>query len=367
MENIKLSRRNAFRAKIVRNIANPEMMLQFNYYGTVSKNNGSTYHSVGELESAEIVITPNLHEWEVVEFKFEALLDEFWDAACHAFSWNSFSPEEHGESTIVSYEKELREDIVNMPEHQKERYTSNYKTHFGIWLSAHGNCASSFVTGRAKFNNRRNDKANDRESRVLNEFITWRERALSAIAKSIEDSKPEEQKQNEAWAAHKRDILDSAAAIIAINQGEKGSLKSLFVSSIFSKTGTFANHGNVYIVEKSLELIRELNSKYKKPVITERHKFFKLFEVAQACAKREEDNATREDKEVAFEGGKVVWNYSEDRLQVLFDEKPDEAMRNRLKGEGALKWSPRNMAWQRKLTRNAECAIQRLLDLKDVS
>ena len=60
-----------------------------------------------------------------------------------------------------------------------------------------------------------------------------------------------------------------------------------------------------------------------------------------------------------FEGGSVIANTEANRLQILFDEKPDEATRATLKQNG-FRWSPRNEAWQRQLTPNAESAARRL-------
>lgn len=60
-----------------------------------------------------------------------------------------------------------------------------------------------------------------------------------------------------------------------------------------------------------------------------------------------------------FDGGSVVANAEENRLQILFDEKPDEETRAMLKQNG-FRWSPRNSAWQRQLTPNAESAARRL-------
>lgn len=60
-----------------------------------------------------------------------------------------------------------------------------------------------------------------------------------------------------------------------------------------------------------------------------------------------------------FDGGSVVANTEENRLQILFDEKPDEETRAMLKQNG-FRWSPRNSAWQRQLTPNAESAARRL-------
>ena len=51
-----------------------------------------------------------------------------------------------------------------------------------------------------------------------------------------------------------------------------------------------------------------------------------------------------------------------DRLQILFDEKPDEETRAALKSNG-FRWSPRYNAWQRQLTQNAESAARRALNL----
>lgn len=48
-------------------------------------------------------------------------------------------------------------------------------------------------------------------------------------------------------------------------------------------------------------------------------------------------------------GVQIVKNYDLDRVQILFDGKPDAEIIKALKG-AAWNWSPRNSAWQRKLT-----------------
>lgn len=60
-----------------------------------------------------------------------------------------------------------------------------------------------------------------------------------------------------------------------------------------------------------------------------------------------------------FEGGEVVANYDIDRLQVLFDEKPNSDARADLKSNG-FRWAPSEGAWQRQLTRNALAAVRGL-------
>lgn len=60
-----------------------------------------------------------------------------------------------------------------------------------------------------------------------------------------------------------------------------------------------------------------------------------------------------------FDGGRVVVNTAENRLQIIFDGKPDADIRTELKGEG-FRWAPSQGAWQRQLTDNAMRAARRL-------
>lgn len=53
----------------------------------------------------------------------------------------------------------------------------------------------------------------------------------------------------------------------------------------------------------------------------------------------------QETKEVEINGVKIVDNVEDNRLQLFFDGKPDEATRTELKRNG-FRWSPSNMAWQ---------------------
>ncbi len=68
----------------------------------------------------------------------------------------------------------------------------------------------------------------------------------------------------------------------------------------------------------------------------------------------QKDGASNNEK---FDGGEIVRNIKLDRLQIIFDDKPDEETRNALKRNG-FRWSPSNKAWQRQLTENAERALR---------
>ena len=169
-----------------------------------------------------------------------------------------------------------------------------------------------------------------------------------------EAAKPEEQKQEEAWNRLKRDIASSAQTIHDIDTGKaRGYSRALFVSSILNKVSTYAGKGEVEIVQKAVDFI------------TKRNRFFQLPEMARQARLKLQEIRERENRELKFEGGTLVWNYEADRLQILFDSIPDDQKRKELKSYG-FKWSPKYKAWQRQLTQNAVYAVKRVLNLQNL-
>ena len=226
--------------------------------------------------------------------------------------------------------------------------------------------ASAFVTGRSGFNYRRNEKANNAYRNKYEAFRQWRERALKVVERYRESLKTDDQRADELWRKVEADIDSTAETIHNLDTGkERGYSRALFVSNLFGRIATHAKNGNVEIVDRAVARIREWNAKCQKPIITERHSLFKLPDVARSVRLKTEETAGRENKEVAFEGGKVVWNYEADRLQILFDAVPSEEVRSKLKMR-AFKWSPRFLAWQRQLTDNAVYAARMVLGLNNL-
>jgi hypothetical protein len=65
-----------------------------------------------------------------------------------------------------------------------------------------------------------------------------------------------------------------------------------------------------------------------------------------------EKKATADYSGWSFDGGTVEFDKEDNRIRLLYDGKPDEAERAKLKGHG-FRWSPKNSAWQRQITNNA--------------
>lgn len=348
-EQVLLSKKNCHRAFKVVSVANPEQgEWLFNWRGKKLSDNlmrCDYAHTAVRISDNEAVVIndKDLGLWSVVEWKYEVNLEEFWKCACDAFYATSFSPEERGSYHIRMYEEELNDDIKTMPEEERERYIAKYKEWVQKLFNKHSRIMSAMITGPARFPSRRNGKMNNYYDNAVNEFRAWREKALKSIARRIEEAKPEDQKAEEEWMRVKR-MID----------------EHFLPTNLYNKLETIARNGKVDLMNKAIEYVRSLNESRVKPIFTNRHKFWKLAELANQSISKQAEKENQKDVEILFDGGRVIKNYSEDRVQIVFDTKPRPDVISNLKHNG-FRWSPRFFAWQRQLTDNAFYAVTRVI------
>lgn len=374
METTILSKKNCHRAATVKQANNPDApVLDFKFREhEVSRNffGSQRAHLAGNTVIDDT--DAEMGKWEVVSWKYDENFEDMWNLAVRAFDGTSHSPEERARYYIHSYEDTLQNDLKQIPVEEQERYIAKFREWVRTLFERHSRILSPMITGPARFPTAKNNKANNAYDNAVNEFETWRKRAMKSISRRIEESKPEEQKQSEEWLRLRMEIVSVASTLKDIDTGvNRYSIRSLFVSSLYGKLERIANNGKADLIQKATEYIKELNETLPKPIFTARHKFWKLSEVVQASIKKEIEIRGKNDAEMAFDGGKVVKNYSEDRLQILYDEKPDQETISKLKHNG-FRWSPRFKAWQRQLTSNSFYACARVIpvtveQLKDMN
>jgi hypothetical protein len=270
-------------------------------------------------------------------------IKNLYEQAYRAYSNISFDPEKRAERIVIEQENELTNDLATMPEQEQETYIKCYTSHLFNWLNAMSRCYSVMITGGANFNNRRHDAANNAEHARLTEFIEWREKALKAIAKRIENAKPADQKTSERWEKLKKELTKK--------------IEWHSVPNCSSMIERLAWNGEVELVSNCLELIKELQSTGIK-FITPKHKIWSFLDVAIKAREAKEVHKTN--TEIEVNGIKIVTNYEADRIQLFFNGKPEPSVISKLK-HAAFKWSPTNGCWQRQLTNNAIYATKRLL------
>lgn len=356
---------NAHRATLVRRKDEPGTVYEFDWRGKRINENflHSDFRHILRHEGQDIELDDRckaMEQYEVVSFAYEENFADLWNLAVRAFEGTSFSPEERAALYIRDYERALQEDLQQLPEADKADYVDKFRARVSDLFARHARILSPMITGPARFPSSRNAKANNSYDSAVEEFEAWRKKYARRVAQRVEDAKPTDQKESEEWARVKSDINHTAATVSAIDKGTYCGIRSLFVSGLYGRLSTLANAGKTALIKKSLDYIREINPGLPKPIFTDRHKVWKLGEVATASIQAEAERKEATSADLPFEGGHVLKNYAEERLQILFDEKPEADTIRKLKANG-FRWSPRFMAWQRQLTDNAYYAAARVL------
>ncbi len=297
-----------------------------------------------------------------------------FDLARRAYSNTSHSPDDRARADQAAYADDVNGLHAALAPHaateaqkallagEVARYKENYLRLYSAYLHAHSRCASPMITGPANFPVRRQQKRSQAADSRRDELLAWREKARAAVEREVMESRPAEVVEDERWRALSRDIRGSLAEIAAIDEQGSPYTRASFVNSIAGKVERLARAGEVSLVEKAIDLIREYNDAHAKPAISARHGFWALAETARAA--KAHDDALDEEPGTVVEGQgiRIVANRAADRVRIVFDAKPDEAMRAKLKGEGR-RWSPSEEAWQRKMTNAAIYSAKKLTGL----
>ena len=122
---ITLTRKNAYRVKKIREQGTDDEAVLFHFRKRCT-GMGSYVHTI-EAADGETELHPSEFEkWEAVEFLYPGYLEDLLDAAYNAYRWSSFEPEARAETDIMQYEKQLVEDLKQIPEKKQNEYVSVY-------------------------------------------------------------------------------------------------------------------------------------------------------------------------------------------------------------------------------------------------
>ena len=308
-------------------------------------------------------------------FRVTASIDDL-DArlATQAFSNTSHVPEKRGEQYRRDYVETFErvrdrlEPLAKTPEQQAalavelERFRKGLIDKYRAFFSAHSSVASPMVTGPARFPVERNAKrmrSADARRAEITELAT---KAEASIRRNLFPSEASSISSDRADAP---DLLRKQ-----IEEAEKLHEAMLATNKIVRESGL--------TLEQKREKIRALGmddqavSRALKPDYMGRVGFPDYaLQNNRANIKRMRDRVSsiestraRDMRESTFDGGKIVENKDANRVQILFDGKPDEATRNKLKARG-FRWSPSEGAWQRQLNEGAWRVANELMGAKE--
>jgi len=316
-----------------------------------------------------------------MEITFETLENDIpYETAERAYYFISFEPEKRARNCRDSYRATMHDLAHYIKEHAKDekqeaiaqgvfdKLRNKYKNTVLAMLASKSRCASSAVVGGGNFNvaraEKRNDIAHRREGEVyaladnlkkmalkrLNSVYTAQEKQSSDIENMrnrLASAKEQQENMKEANKAHRAFLKDQ--------KGEKA--KQLIEALPVGLQDIVRTYKPAYSWEPHPFAPFQLQN--NNASIKRMEKRLKMLETKQ--------NAAQEHGEIEqnYNGLKVVRNFTEDRLQLIFEGKPDEDVRALLKSNG-FRWSRKFSAWQRKLTNNATYSLKHYVMSQDV-
>lgn len=238
-----------------------------------------------------------------------------------------------------------------------------YARRLAEWQNAYNrneaSCPSVFIAGASNFPVHKKEKQNAREDKLWSEYD-----AIKAILDKIKSV-----------GSGAVDLADPHAREILTDDLTKYQNRLEYMKSINAYYRTHHTHKGYPDMSDEIAAERDtlmqeaqkscpwITSPYPDYELTStRSKIKRLQERLDELDKRAAQSAEGGAENTEFSGGEIVRNLEQDRLQIIFDDKPDEEMRSKLKSNG-FRWSPRNQAWQRQLTDNAEHAARHVLGI----
>ena len=263
----------------------------------------------------------------------------------------SMDPERMGKHICIECSEELDEFLAQIPEELQAEYEAKYLNKWREWLAALSRCYSVLVTGPARFNSRRHEKMNDYERAARQRLRYWSEKVVKRINRqqrltgwqeverlqskldTLTELHERMKAANKIVRSKKMSEEEQIDGLVALGLNEKQAVEILKPTERWQSVGfpTYQLQNNLAKIKATQEAI-------------ERHKAM----------------AEAEDKEIKFNGGRVVVCNSDERMRFYFDEIPSVEVRNLMK-RNAFKWSPKNGAWQRQLTANCKFDTKRIL------
>lgn len=278
-------------------------------------------------------------------------VSELEQVAVNACRLISMDPERMGHHICIECSEDLNEFLAQIPEELQAEYEAKYLQKWREWLGALSRCYSVLVTGPARFNSRRHERMNDYERAAKQRLKDWSEKVVKRINR---------QERLTGWAEIER--LQEKVDTLQCLQDTMKAANKVCRSTKLSEVEKVDDLVALGIKEKdAVTLLHPTQSWQSVGFATyQLQNNLAKIKATQAAIERHKAMAEAEDKEITFNGGRVVVCNSDERMRFYFDAIPSVEVRNLMK-RNAFKWSPKNGAWQRQLTANCKFDTKRIL------
>ena len=267
---------------------------------------------------------------------------------------------------MAKHPENLNEEALQLIEYYKDKYSKKLAFAINKSNSIEAMMPSIMISGGGNFNFRKKEKQNRARENFWNEYgnlfnednyyynkirniilnkVIYSDDAMviEKLEAKIDNLKELQSKMKEVNAYYKKnktlkgcELLTEDEAIKIMNNIQYHS----WYPVPFAPFELTNNNQNIHRLEDRLESLKKLKQR----------------------ASEENEN-----KYIQVDGLQVVEDATDMRIRLIFNEIPNEKVRELIKHWG-FKWSPKNSAWQRQLTRNGIYATNKVLEqLKEMN
>lgn len=288
-------------------------------------------------------------------------------------AWDNVHMSDYREGSATAEYRAAVDEVAEMVERQKSKVSrfyyekldhllDCYARRLADWTNAYNNNTakypSQFICGAGNFNMKKHNAQMAREDTLVREY-----QEIEAIKDKIKSI-----------GTGAVDLADPDARAILTDQLDRAQTeldRAKKINAYFRKHQTFTGCPE-YSPSAAESMNRQFEELHKRaPYIDKPYPDYelaslrgKIKRITARLAELDKRQAAADNPadDTELDGVRIVRNTELDRLQILFEDIPDEDTRARLKSNG-FRWSPSNKAWQRQLTDNAERAAREVLAL----
>lgn len=296
----------------------------------------------------------------------KSLVDENLARQSHAGT--SFDPEVRAEQEIerfVAIVRGVYDDLKRYADSdvqksalqdEMERFQAGFAKKWNDLLASHSRIISPMITGPANFPVQSNQRKMRSYENKAGELTQWRKTSVNSIKRKLKEMGVEAE-GGEIQSI--RNKIESAQKLQTIMTDANKIVRKKNID----------DDGKVRLVVEKTGMSEGEAKKLLTPDFANRLGFapFQLGN-NNANIRRLKDRIVELERrdamstaDIQFTGGKIVNNTELDRVQIVFDGKPGPDMIKKLKGSG-WRWSPRNLAWQRKKTLAAQNSAKQMTE-----
>ena len=290
------------------------------------------------------------------------------ELAMRAHHGTSFSPEKRGQWIIKEFGDHvgrIREDLMKRAKTEEDidfingemsLLSSGYASKMNDQLASQSRCMSTMIAGPSNFNTRSAQKANTAYDNKIEATNAYLDRAISSIRRRLKKMQIEA-------AGGEAEVMKSNLRRAEEAQERMKDTNKILRSKKLSDDEKIQTVADKYGYPD--QLIHELmhpdwgKPGFKSYQLTNNNANIRRMRERVDALQKKEDTPTTE---IKFNGGKIIDNCEDDRVQIDFDEKPNDAMLAKLNGSG-WRWAPSVMMWQRKRTNAAMYSAKEILEV----